>query len=751
MELTNLSDKQIESFQQSTARINIYEGPVRAGKSFMALLKWLDFCKNGPEGPLIVCGRTDKTIKRNIILPLQEMVGNALVYCVGKGEITLYNRIMYVVGANDDRAEAKIRGSEFAGALLDEVSLLPETFFKMLLSRLSIEGAKLFCSTNPDSPYHWFKTDFINRAEELNCKVFSYTIRDNPTLSEQYIKDLSAEYQGLWYKRYILGEWVLADGAVYDFFDEGIHIIEAPPSQASYYILGIDYGTTNPCVFTLIGYNAGSYPNMWLEKEYYYDSKAELRQKSDYEYSLDLTEFIRGYNVKRIYIDPSAASLKQELKRNGIHNVTDAENDVLPGIRYVGQLLTNGTFKVCVNCVETIKEFANYLWDTKASEKGEDRPIKKFDHCFDGDTLVNTINGSTPIKDINKGDYVLTPIGYKKVLEVFVHEDYVQEYNFFGIKIKCTEDHKFYTANRGWVKARDMLYSDIILVHTENEKWKKKQSFLTESNIQDTYAPKIKILENIIEHLSQTGLKDMTLCTETFGNSTMEKFLPNVIFIIKTGIHSTMKLVTLNSSLPLNTQESMRQCLLTNKEKIKKITQKESLNASNVQKNSLQESKQTQGFVAINVKVSGEEIITLMMSLEYANFVINNSQLINTQKQPVVQNPVEENCIGKPIQSHQNTQYLNAKTATKNLKNSMQPRESFALPRVLLNSGKKQKVYSLHIEDFHGFYVHNILTLNCLDGLRYALFTHFFKKNLRPEFTAADADELERLYSIKYN
>ena len=384
MELTNLSDKQLESYQQSTARINVDEGPVRAGKSFIVLLKWLDFCKNGPEGPLIVCGRTDKTIKRNIILPLQDMVGNALSYCVGKGELTLYNRIMYVVGANDDRAEAKIRGSEFAGALLDEVSLLPETFFKMLLSRLSIENAKLFCSTNPDSPYHWFKTDFIDRAEELNCKVFSYNIRDNPTLSENYIRDLSAEYQGLWYKRYILGQWVLADGAVYDFFDEEIHVIEMPKSPATYYILGIDYGTTNPCVFTLIGYNAGSYPNMWLEKEYYYDSKKESRQKSDYDYSLDLVKFMSGYNVKRIYIDPSAASLKQELRRNGIYNVTDAENDVVPGIRYMSQLLSNGTFKVCSNCVETIKEFGNYLWDSKSSEKGEDKPIKKFDHAMDG-------------------------------------------------------------------------------------------------------------------------------------------------------------------------------------------------------------------------------------------------------------------------------------------------------------------------------------------------------------------------------
>jgi PBSX family phage terminase large subunit len=260
---------------------------------------------------------------------------------------------------------------------------MPESFFKMLLSRLSVDGAQLFCSTNPDSPYHWLKRDFIDREGELDLKVFSYSIHDNPSLSEKYIQDLSAEYQGLWHKRYILGDWVLADGAVYDFFDDNIHVIAMPRTPAEYYIIGIDYGTTNPCVFSLIGYNPGGYPNMWLEKEYYYNSKKELRQKSDYDYALDLIEFIKGYNVKYIYIDPSAASFKQELRRNGIYNVCDAKNDVIPGIRFQSQLISNGTYKICMNCQETLKEYRNYLWDSKASERGEDKPIKQFDHSMD--------------------------------------------------------------------------------------------------------------------------------------------------------------------------------------------------------------------------------------------------------------------------------------------------------------------------------------------------------------------------------
>jgi PBSX family phage terminase large subunit len=297
--------------------------------------------------------------------------------------VKMYDRVMYVVGANDERAEGKIRGSEFAGALIDEASLIPESFFKMLLSRLSLTGSQLFCSTNPDSPYHWLKTDFIDRKDKLDLSVFSFSIHDNPSLSEKYIHDLSQEYQGLWYKRFIEGKWVMAEGAVYDFFNEKDHVIDEPPGQAHYYIVGIDYGTTHACVFTLFGYNPSLYPNIWLEKEYYFDSLKEQRHKSDYDYVNDFISWASGYNIKYIYIDPAAASLKQEFLRNSIHGVLQANNDVLPGIRYVSQLLTNGTVKICSSCINSIKGFSTYMWDPKATLRGDDKPIKRDDDCVD--------------------------------------------------------------------------------------------------------------------------------------------------------------------------------------------------------------------------------------------------------------------------------------------------------------------------------------------------------------------------------
>ena len=174
-----------------------------------------------------------------------------------------------------------------------------------------------------------------------------------------------------------------ADGAVFDFFDERTHVIDHPPGPADYYIVGIDYGTLNPCAFSMIGVNESCYPKMWLEKEYYYDGRKTNRQKSDFEYAQDFLSFIRGYHVKRIYIDPSAASFRRELQREGVQDLVDADNRVLDGIRFVSNELCNGAFKICRQCTNTIREFQTYVWDEKASNRGEDKPVKENDHILD--------------------------------------------------------------------------------------------------------------------------------------------------------------------------------------------------------------------------------------------------------------------------------------------------------------------------------------------------------------------------------
>lgn len=381
----NLSQKQINSIREADARINIWQGAVRSGKSFASLWRFLHFCRFGAEGPLMIVGRTTDTINRNIIFPMQSIpgLGPNVRHYAHRREINLFGRTMYLVSANDARAETKIRGATLAGAYVDEMTLIPESFIKMLLSRLSLPGAKLFGTTNPDSPYHWLKTDFIDRVDALDLKTWHFKLEDNPSLSAEFMEIIKKEYKGLWYQRFIEGLWVQAEGAVYDFFDESIHVIDYPRSQASYYICGVDYGTTNPCAFVLVGVNKDYYPNYWVESEYYFDSRKAQRQKTDSEYAEDLKRFLEGKVVKAIYIDPSAASFKLELSKEGFSNLFEAKNDVVDGIRFVAKHLTNGTLKVTKQCPKLINEFQSYVWDEKAAMKGEDKPKKENDHALD--------------------------------------------------------------------------------------------------------------------------------------------------------------------------------------------------------------------------------------------------------------------------------------------------------------------------------------------------------------------------------
>lgn len=378
-----LSQKQANSIVEAEARYNIWVGAVRSGKSFASLLAFEDFCRYGPKGDFVIIGKSRDTIKRNVLFPLRDLLGDRFAYFIGKGEANLYNRTIHIVGANDERAAHKLQGSTLAGAYVDEIATIPEAVFEMLKSRLSIKGAKLFGTTNPDSPFHWLKKKFLDRSDELDIKFWDFTLEDNPSLDPLYVSNIKKEYKGLWYQRYIEGRWVLAEGTVFDFFNKDQHIIDFPPGAAEYYVVGVDYGTTNPTAFSMIGYNSMTFPNRWLEKEYYWDSRKTLRQKTDTEYASDLKKFIEGYNVKALYIDPSAVSFRVELSRQGFSGIIEAQNEVLDGIRYHSLCLSNGTFKVCSNCTKAIEEYQTYVWDENAANRGEDKPKKENDHLLD--------------------------------------------------------------------------------------------------------------------------------------------------------------------------------------------------------------------------------------------------------------------------------------------------------------------------------------------------------------------------------
>ena len=394
------SRKGIRSLDESDARLNFWEGAVRSSKTICSIIRWIEYVKTAPPGPLVMIGKTERTLKRNILDPMSQILGKKRFKTrYGSGEVVICGRAVYLVGANDERAETKIRGGTFAGAYGDEITLWPESFFNMLLSRLSVEDAKFFGTTNPDNPFHWLYVNFIKRAllGELDAKVFHFSLGDNLSLNAKYVANLKQEYRGLWYKRYIQGLWVAAEGAVYQMFDTDVHLVDKLPKMSQYFV-GCDYGTTNPTVFLLLG--VGVDKKLYVADEWRYDSTQHAgKSMTDAEYSLAYQKWIASHKVdgktikpKWIFIDPSAASFKVQLFRDGVKGLQNANNDVLDGIHRTSTLFSAGCLHVHKRCVGLIEELCGYAWDSKTAAKGKEQPIKVGDHG--PDALRYVINGT---------------------------------------------------------------------------------------------------------------------------------------------------------------------------------------------------------------------------------------------------------------------------------------------------------------------------------------------------------------------
>lgn len=379
-----LSEKQARSIRDSVSRLNWWVGGVRSGKTVSSSLRWCQYV--GEEAPLngilIMAGKTLSTIVENVLEPLAGYIGyDNVVYQRKSPEAYILGRRVLLFGASDVRSETKLRGLTSSGAYLDEVTLLEEEFVMMLLSRLSVEGAKLFGTTNADSPHHWLKRNILDNPK-ISQSVFNFVPEDNPSLSPEFIESLRNEWTGVWRKRFIEGLWTAAAGSIYSEFGESSIIDECP--VASDYVVGADYGITNPCAFVLLGINRGTSPSIWVEREYYYNSQETGRQKTDDEYVTDFRSWIGGTRPSGIYIDPSASSLKLSLQRAGYSQIYNpVEKSVVEGIQTVSGLLSNSQFKIHRSCTNLIKEMYSYSWDQSAQRKGEDRPKKINDHLVD--------------------------------------------------------------------------------------------------------------------------------------------------------------------------------------------------------------------------------------------------------------------------------------------------------------------------------------------------------------------------------
>jgi PBSX family phage terminase large subunit len=384
-----LSRKQVASIVESQHRINAWEGSVRSGKTVASLLAWLIYVATAPRGgELVMVGRTRDSINRNVFAVLTNPalfgpLASQIHYTNGAATGTVLGRLVHVLGANDAQAEPKVRGLTCAGAYCDEVTTLPRSFFDQLVARCSAPGAKIFCTTNPDNPAHWFRKHYLLRPAETRLGSWHFTLDDNPALDAEYVAALRATYTGLWYRRFILGEWVQSEGSIYDMWDPARYVVDLLPQIVRWHAVGVDYGTVNPFVGLLVG--QGVDDRLYVTSEYRHDSRAAHRQLTDAQYSKALRGWIADTRAtpEWVLVDPSAASFMTQLWADGMQNVTPADNGVLDGIRTVSMALGAGIVSVHRSCAGLLDELPGYAWDDTAAAKGEDKPIKANDHSVD--------------------------------------------------------------------------------------------------------------------------------------------------------------------------------------------------------------------------------------------------------------------------------------------------------------------------------------------------------------------------------
>lgn len=373
-----LSPKQIEFVKYGIHRWNFKGGATRSGKTYLDF-RWIIPIRIreriGKDGLAVILGVTKSTIERNVLEPMRNIYGDELVGTISSDNTAwIFGEKCYCLGAEKVSQVSKIRGASIKYCYGDEVADWSEEVFALLKSRLDKEYSCFDGTFNPQYPDHWLKK-FLDSDADIFSQT--YTIDDNPFLPEVFKENLKKEYEGtVYYDRYILGLWRIAEGLVYPMFDRERNVTSERGGPGRYWISS-DYGTQNPTVFALWREYGGK---AVMEKEYYHSGRESGRQKTDEEYYQDLEAFAGGYRIERVVLDPSAASFAECIRRHGKFSVWKANNAVLDGIRFTGACIKSGIIKFHESCKNAFREFGLYSWDKDA---GEDRVIKENDHCMD--------------------------------------------------------------------------------------------------------------------------------------------------------------------------------------------------------------------------------------------------------------------------------------------------------------------------------------------------------------------------------
>lgn len=373
------SQKQIQFLKDPLPRMTIVEGCISSGKTFICNHKSIEHILYNYTGRGIIffAGRTLTTLERNVLEPLSLQYGKDFKYSTNQKKASLCGIRIDLEGCNDKTAESKIRGSTAEFILGDELTLWNKAFLIRCMGSLRVPNACFLGTTNPDSPENFVKVDYLDRKEELGIRNIKFDMADNPSLTDEYIRQVSNEYTGVFKERFIHGLWVKAEGLVYSNFNKSLHVVPTVDRNYTQYQISVDYGTYNPFSMGLWGLCNG----VWYRvKEYWYCGRDKGVQKDDSQYYQDLCDFAGKLKISRVLVDPSASSFITYARHKGKYVIVHAKNDVIAGINSVQMALNIGKIKINDCCTNFIRECGLYSYDDKASN---DTVIQENDHACD--------------------------------------------------------------------------------------------------------------------------------------------------------------------------------------------------------------------------------------------------------------------------------------------------------------------------------------------------------------------------------
>lgn len=362
----------------------ICDGAVRSGKTLcmsVSFVSWAMFSFH--NRCFALCGKTIRSVKRNVAVPLLEILRELGFDVSEKLSSNLFEissggrtNTFYLFGGRDESSASLIQGMTLCGVLFDEVALMPRSFVEQAMARCSVDNSKLWFNCNPEYPQHWFCTEWVKKTKQKNIYYLHFVMEDNPSLSKKILERYKSLYSGSFYDRFVLGKWVASEGLVYPFMSDDKMLFDVPNADFDEYAVSCDYGTVNPASFGLWGL----YDGIWYRiREYYYSSKQEGSSRTDEEHYEGLCELIGEREISKIVVDPSAASFIEVIRRHGKYTVIPAKNSVIDGIRQTSTALKDGKIRICTTCRDCIREFGLYRWEST----GKDSPVKENDHSMD--------------------------------------------------------------------------------------------------------------------------------------------------------------------------------------------------------------------------------------------------------------------------------------------------------------------------------------------------------------------------------